>query len=127
MLVPIAWFWGSIFVNGLHPLEGGFFRKRARRERRPGLPIERPANFYLRYGLEILAGHLKLAGFGLWLAWTALRIRLDPARRSYSDRSLAAVEDEELDEFELFNITDMAKAAVTAKRAQDARRRASVG
>jgi tRNA A37 methylthiotransferase MiaB len=48
MLVPIAWFWGSIFVNRLHPLEGGYFRKRARRERRPGLPIERPANFYLR-------------------------------------------------------------------------------
>jgi Radical SAM superfamily len=125
MLVPIAWFWGSIFVNGLHPLEGGFFRKRARRERRPGFPIERPATFYLRYGLDILAGHLKLAGFGLWLAWTVLRIRLDPARRTYSDRSLAAVEDEELDAFELFTITDTAKAAVTAKRAQDARRRAS--
>jgi hypothetical protein len=123
ILIPIAWFWGSIFVSRLHPLEGGYFRKRTRLERRPGLPIERPATFYLRYCLELLTGHLRLCGFALWLAGTALRIRLNPTRRRYSDRSLARTADDDLDDLELFKISDTARAAAAAKRAAHARRR----
>src|SRR5262249_31859261 len=124
VLVPIIWFWSSIFISRLHPLEGGYFRGRSRRERRPGLPIARPAAFYLRYGFELLTDHLKFSGFALWLAWAVLRIRLDPTRLAYSDRSLAGAADEDLDELDLFKITDMAKAAAATDRADRARRRA---
>jgi hypothetical protein len=113
ILIPIAWFWSSIFISRLHPLEGGYFRRRARLERRAGLPVERRVAFYLRHGHEMLVGHLKLIGFAAWLLLTAVRVRLDQARRPYGDRSLAETPDDEL---ELFKISDAAKAADSRPR-----------
>lgn len=124
ILIPIAWFWTSIFISRLHPLEGGYLRKRTRLERRAGFPIERPATFYLRYGRELVLGHLKLLAFVAWLLPMALRARLDQAHRAYSDRSLAETLDDDLDGLDLFKISDAAKAA-TAKQAQRAHQRAA--
>jgi hypothetical protein len=125
ILVPILWFWSSILINHTHPLEGGYLRRRARLERRPGLPVERSVPFYLRSGLGLLVGNLRLLGFAIWLAWVALRIRLNAARRLYTDRSLATSTDEDLDELKLFNITEAAKSAAAATRSSNARRRAA--
>lgn len=124
ILVPALWFWSSILINHIHPLEGGYLRRRARTERRPGLSVEPSVPFYLRFGLGLLLGNLKLVSFAIWLAWVTLRIRLSAARQLYTDRSLATSTDEDLDELELFNITEAAKVAAAARRSSNVRRRA---
>ncbi len=40
---------GSVSVENVHPLQGGFFRPKDRRGRRPGMPIEPIWVFYLKY------------------------------------------------------------------------------
>jgi len=127
VLVPIIWFWSSIFISRLHPLEGGYFRGRSRRERRPGLPIERRMTFYARHSLELLTQHLNFAGFALWLAWVVLRICLDPARRAYSDRSLAGGAEEDLEYLRLLEFAGASKTAVASDRVDGARRDVTAG
>ena len=43
------WFKLMIDQEGVHPLEGGAFRLKYRRDRRHGLPLESPFVFYPRY------------------------------------------------------------------------------
>ncbi len=119
-LFLITWFMGSINIEHIHPLEGGFLRKRARRDRRSGLPIEPIWSFYPKYAAEI-AGKL--------VAWTALyvklrriylRIKKDPQRYAYTDLAMTPVVDDELTTHELFS-TGAAQAYVAkAKHIKEA-------
>ena len=97
----IVWFKGCIDIEGIHPLEGGFLRRKVRTNRRSDLPTESPFVFYSKY----------VTG-GLWkqLRWIALysRLRLiyrkvkhDPERFAYMDLALEPVTDHE-EERELF-------------------------
>ena len=45
----IMWFKLMIVHEGVHPLEGGAFRLKYRRDRRQGMPLESPLVFYPRY------------------------------------------------------------------------------
>ena len=49
-------FYGSMAIEGVHPLEGGWLRRKYRKDRRPGLPIESPFVFYPRYAWETVEG-----------------------------------------------------------------------
>ena len=57
----IMWFKLMIEHEGVHPLEGGAFRLKSRRDRRHGLKLESPLVFYPRYVGEIL--------FKAWKYW----------------------------------------------------------
>ena len=65
----------------MHPLRGGYFR------RRTGLPPENPLVFFVRRVGEVLATHVKLAAFYLYLHRIRRRVERDP--RPYSDPALA--------------------------------------
>jgi radical SAM superfamily enzyme YgiQ (UPF0313 family) len=56
----LLWFYGCATIEGLHPLDGGYFRLKSRRDRRPGLPIESRARFYPRYAWEIVSKHVRV-------------------------------------------------------------------
>jgi hypothetical protein len=127
IIVPIIWFWSSIFLYGIHPLEGGFMRCRTRLDRRPGLPIDRSVPFFFRYGKKLLTNIRRLVGFILRITWIGLRSSLSLARRTYSDQSLVAPNEDDLNGLELFNVTGAAKTAAALKRHDIARRRASAG
>lgn len=127
IIVPIIWFWSSIFVCGIHPLEGGFMRCRTRLERRQGLPIERFAAFHFRHGMELLINSLRLIGFVVRITWIGLRSWLSPARRTYSDQSLIPANEGDLDGLELFNVTEAAKTAAALQRHDIARHRRMAG
>jgi hypothetical protein len=69
-LFLLTWFVGSINVERIHPLEGGFFRLKYRRDRRPGRSLEPVWYFYPRYWWELAvkmtrwaALYLRCAGF----------------------------------------------------------------
>ena len=60
-LFLITWFKGAVDIEGIHPLEVGFLRRKSRRDRRPGLPIEPRLLFYPKYAVETV---VKLARWG---------------------------------------------------------------
>ncbi len=103
----------------LHPLEGGFFRLKFRRDRRPGMPIEHPLIFYPSYAFETVA---KFAKYGLailqarWLYW---RISHDPRKLEYTDLAITPTEESELETLSLFQDTSGGRAAVERKRLVD--------
>ena len=45
----LTWFWASFHFYNIYPLETGIIRRRYRRDRRPGLPLENPLIFYARH------------------------------------------------------------------------------
>ena len=121
MLFLLLWFSGCVAIEKIHPLEGGYLRRKVRRDRRPGLPIENPLLFYPRYGLEVVYKHAVV--LALWWRMNRVRksIKADPNRRAYTDLALTPVPDEELDTLEMFQVSDAARAsAVKARRAAEA-------
>jgi len=52
-LTTLLWFKLMTMFEAVHPLEGGAFRRKSRRDRRYGLALENPFVFYLRYAGEI--------------------------------------------------------------------------
>jgi hypothetical protein len=73
----------------VHPLQGGFFRRKLRTTRRSGLPRESPLVFYPRRVWEVADTHVRLAAFYLSLHRIRKRVERDP--RPYSDPALVAV------------------------------------
>ena len=111
MMFLLLWFYGCVTVEKLHPLQGGYLRRKVRNDRRPGLPIERSLVFYPKFALDLVAKHVVL----LWLIWRsgAVRraIKRDPLARAYRDQALTPVTAAELDDLELFTVTASARAA----------------
>jgi radical SAM superfamily enzyme YgiQ (UPF0313 family) len=71
------WFHGCSVIEGLHPLDGGYFRMKSRGERRPELPRESVLRFYTRFGWEIASKHARYLRLFLWLRWRVWRIDRD--------------------------------------------------
>lgn len=97
----IVWFKGCLGIEGIHPLEGGFFRRKARLNRRPGFAIESPLVFYPKYVLETIAKQLKWISLYVRMRVIYKRVKRDPKRLEYMDIALEPVTDHE-EERELF-------------------------
>ena len=68
-------------LYGVHPLEGGIFRMKARRDRRPTMKRENPLVFYPKYAAELGRGM-----GGMVATYVRLRRIL---RRVWGDRTAA--------------------------------------
>jgi radical SAM superfamily enzyme YgiQ (UPF0313 family) len=97
----ITWFKGCIGIEGIHPLEGGFFRRKVRSNRRSTLPPENPFIFYPKYFLESLSKQISWISLYLSLRMIYRKVRNDPDRFKYMDRALEPVNDHE-EEREIF-------------------------
>src|SRR5207302_723092 len=78
LLNHILQFYFTFIQENMHPLQGGYFRRKLRRERRAGLPCENPLVFYTRRICEVLETHVKLAAFYLHLHRIRRRVERDP-------------------------------------------------
>ena len=76
----------------MHPLQGGYFRRKIRRHRRSALPRENPLVFYPRRVREIVETHAKLAAFYLYLH--RIRRRVERDQRPYTDPALTPIPDQ---------------------------------
>jgi hypothetical protein len=85
-------FYFTFMQEKVHPLQGGFFRRKVRTQRRPGLPLENPMVFYPRRLAEIVTTHWRLAHYYLFLH--RLRKKVERDTLPYSDRALIAVDEE---------------------------------
>ena len=103
VMFTMLWFFFSIRYARVHPLDGGYFRLRFRKDRRPTMKRENPFVFYPRYLGELIGNHFWMA---YWLARMGLvrrRIRHDgQATRNYTDLSLTPLADEEVADLALF-------------------------
>ena len=107
-------FQATATIEGIHPLEGGIFRRKYRRDRRPGMRRESPFVFYPGYAAEIVS---KIARCGA-LYWRYKRI-LERVRRGPGpdmDVAMQPVQDADLDALELFTATEAARAAAEKQR-----------
>ena len=91
----MLWFYGCVKIEGIHPLEGGWFRRKIRTQRRRGMPIESP----FTYLPKRLVGVIK----NQW-AWISMlrkfkkireKVKADGDAKDYTDFSLQPVSDEE--------------------------------
>jgi len=119
-LSTVLWFYLMLAFEGVHPLEGGAFRRKFRRDRRPGMKRESPLVFYPRYGFEILG---KVRGY--WRVYRRLKKILDetlqaPDRYTYSDSAIAPPQRDEFETMALYHETAGGEAALARKRREDA-------
>jgi radical SAM superfamily enzyme YgiQ (UPF0313 family) len=94
LLNHILQFYFTFLQENVHPLQGGYFRRKLRRQRRAGLPRENPLGFYPRRVREVVQTHTKLAAFYLHLHRIRRRVERDTS--PYADTALTPVEAEVL-------------------------------
>ena len=97
----IVWFRGCLGIERIHPLEGGFLRRKVRKNRHSGMSIENPLTFYPKYWIETLVKQIRWATLYIRLRIIYKRVKRDPARFEYMDAALEPVTDHE-EERELF-------------------------
>lgn len=85
------WFTSALAVEGLHPLEIGFLRRKYRRDRRPSLPRESALTFYPKYAAETVVKFARLAARYYAIHRKFWRLRRDPDVKSYVDAAIAPV------------------------------------
>ena len=124
MMFLLLWFHGCVTIERIHPLEGGYLRRKVRTDRRPGFPVENPLMFYPKYIAELAGKHLRLARVIWRMARVRRSIKRDPNARDYRDTALMPVTDDEMDVLEMFQVTEAARAA-TVKARRDASARAA--
>ena len=114
-------FYGCHAIEGVHPLQGGLIRRKYRRDRRPGMPLENPFSFYIRYLGEIIFKHARLVTLAGKYMLARSRVERNSAKLDYTDLALAPAVDEHLDELEIFDTTAAARAAVQKVRRNQAK------
>jgi len=115
---------GSMHFEGVHPQQGGYFRRKVRRERRSGMPLENPLAFYPRRVWEVLRTHVAMGRYAWRLHRMRKRVQRDPASKTYRDLAMEPVIEAESEALEMFEINDAARATV-AKAKNDADKRRS--
>lgn len=120
VLLLCTWFMGALKIEGVHPLEVGWIRKKSRLNRRSGMPIEPAVLFYPKYYSEL---GWKLARWA-WLYFRfglrQLKVERDPNRKAYADLSMAPVSETDAEDLELLKTSDAVAWLDQQKRINDA-------
>ena len=114
MMIKLLTFSAVPRIERIHPLEGGVFRRKYRRERRPQMPRENALAFYSRYAGEIVSKHVRFA-IMYWQYRRILRCALR-AGADTADVAMTPVNDDEFETLEMYTTTPAAKIAVEKLR-----------
>jgi len=117
-ILLMTWFGGSIHIEGVHPLEAGFFRYKFRRDRRPGFAIEPRWKFYPSYVAETVSKLWRWGSIYAGLRRIYVRIKRDPARYEYKDLALT-MSDDDIDTLDLFHHNAAAETFVARERPRE--------
>ena len=113
MIFLLVWFWGSVFVEKIHPLESGYLRRKVRTDRRPGLPIESALTFYPKYVAQLVGKHLAMGRLILRLQKVRRALKSDPNAKAYMDTALTPVDEHDTQTLEMFSVSEGARAVAT--------------
>ena len=81
-------FSGSVQIEGVHPLQFGFVRRKVRTQRRYGMPIVHPLVFYPPRAVDFSKAFTRWLTLYLRYYRIMERIKKDPASSSYVDEAL---------------------------------------
>ncbi len=81
-------FSGATRIEGVHPLQFGFVRRKVRTQRRSGLRIENPLLFYPRRAVEFVIVALRWLRLARNYRAIMARVIADETSRSYRDEAL---------------------------------------
>ena len=109
----LLWFYGCIAFEKVHPLDGGFLRRKGRRDRRPGLPREGRLRYYPRRVWETLSTQARVLALFMKFRRVRREIKNSPDVHTYTDVAMTPVEQPELATLDLFTQTSSAKAAAS--------------
>jgi hypothetical protein len=121
-LTTMLWFKLMVLYEAVHPLEGGAFRLKFRRDRRQGMPRETPLAFYSRYASETVMKAWRYFAVYREARRTLKEVLEAPDRWAYTDLSIAAPREDELDTLDLYHATSGGEAAVARVRREEAAR-----
>src|SRR5262249_37350264 len=118
-LTTLLWFKLMTMFEGVHPLEGGAFRRKSRRDRRHGEVLESPLIFYPRY-LRGIVGK----AWRYWCVYRRCKAILTeglaaPDRGTYTDLAIAPPGKDEFDTLDLYHATSGGAAALARRHRED--------
>ena len=109
-------FSGSYEIEGVHPLESGYFRRKHRLDRRPGFPIVPAWKFYPAYAFETVYKHWRWLSMGATMYVKSRRIKYDKKKLDYTDILIEAVGDNQLGGLDMITQTSGGEAALEKMR-----------
>jgi Radical SAM superfamily len=101
MVVLLVWFHFCIVYEKIDPLQGGYLRRKYRKDRRPTMPIESPFVFYPRFVADLIYKHFKMAQLAWRFHWFKERLERDSDARNYSDVALTPDSEEVAEALEM--------------------------
>jgi hypothetical protein len=125
IVVALLWFKLAQMLEGVHPLEGGAFRRKARAERRPDRPRQAALAFYPRAAAEITVKAWRYLSIIRQVHKLLKQTLADPDRLAYTDLAMAAPQADEFDSLNLYRLTKGGEAAVARRRRDDLLRAAA--
>lgn len=114
----IFYFYGSYSIERVHPLQGGFLRRKRRSQRRRGMTVELPWPFYARRIREVVHSLASALRLRLRIALIQWRVTRDPASSHYTDTALAPALSDYSETLELFETSESARQQVTRARSR---------
>jgi hypothetical protein len=102
----------SVPIEHVHPLQGGLLRRKYRRNRRPGMPIEPIWSFYPKFAWDFVSKTARSLRLLLWMDRMRRRVQKDPNRYFYTDQAMAPAADDENETLELLTHSTAAREAV---------------
>jgi radical SAM superfamily enzyme YgiQ (UPF0313 family) len=122
MMAKLFAFYAPMVYERMHPLEGGLIRRKVRRDRRLGFPIENPLLFYPRLAWEYLTKYSGAFAMSRRYRRILAEVMADANPDDYSDTAMSPVTEAEEQTLDLFTVTVSAQRFVEKRRAMAARR-----
>ncbi len=111
LMLSLVVFRGMPLIEHVHPLQGGYLRRKDRRTRRPGSPAENAMLFYVRHWTDTLIKAGQLAA----LVWRVNRIRRrvlqEHALHGYTDTAITRLAREAEGQLEMMQARPQLEAA----------------
>jgi radical SAM superfamily enzyme YgiQ (UPF0313 family) len=104
MMFLLLWYWACEKLEKVHPLQGGYLRRKYRKDRRPTLPLENPLVFYPKYAYELVYKHVRLAGQIIRFGRFRYQLKADPEAKNFRDVALTPVLEEDTSTLELLRV-----------------------
>lgn len=98
----ITWFNGCIDIEKIHPLEGGFLRRKHRKSRRSEQTLENPLVFYPKLVIETIRKQVRWITLYSRLRLIYRKVRNDPKKLEYMDLALEPVTETETETRDMF-------------------------
>ncbi len=109
--------YGAPHFEGVHPQQGGFFRRKSRTQRRPERPRVPALAFYPAHVWQTLTKYARYARYAAKLHRIRRRVEKD-WNGSYVDLAITPVVDAEGEALEMFELNAASRAAVDKARRQ---------